>query len=316
MYRDPEIREKISILTEELIELYELTNPKFGHLSEPDKLENARIAIDTWWQLHDHLVLWAQNHLIGYCLCYDDGKLVDDLTNISGDVTVDSHTLEIFGSQLAIDIPNEENELNDAIATCAKSYEAIDLTDFPRVANVQALRSFIVEMLASRSPNSLFWRFEAQKALRALNEGQVEEFVKPNQSKRQGMPFSLNQWKLEALAQVRFRVAKGMKKYRALEEVAEGIGQSTETLRDWEKQLSKNEDYGNELFCAAIAGYHHKALNLAEDPQTIDFPDYGSHRGRLNIEIASKLLRTIEKRSLTEIKKKLREYRCAGVSGG
>ena len=53
--------------------------------------------------------------------------------------------------------------------------------------------------------------------------------------RKTGAPFALGEWKLEALLQIFYRVGKGMKKYRALELVSEAIGQSADTIRDWEK---------------------------------------------------------------------------------
>src|SRR4029077_20214327 len=72
--------------------------------------------------------------------------------------------------------------------------------------------------------------------------------------RRQGLPFSLNRWKLEALRQVRFRVGRGYKKYRALEEVGAAIGQSPEALRTWEKELEKSRDRCVDLYCSELAG--------------------------------------------------------------
>jgi hypothetical protein len=43
-----------------------------------------------------------------------------------------------------------------------------------------------------------------------------------------------------------------MKKYRALELVSEAIGQSADTIRDWEKGAKFDEDYSNELQCAEL----------------------------------------------------------------
>jgi hypothetical protein len=63
---DQEIREKAYIIVEELIQLYKMTNPKFGSKSEDDKLENARISISLFWELFDLLGYWAQCQIIAY----------------------------------------------------------------------------------------------------------------------------------------------------------------------------------------------------------------------------------------------------------
>jgi hypothetical protein len=112
---------------------------------------------------------------------------------------------------------------------------------------------FLFEMLASQSAESHPWRFAFQKALRAMNRGQTEELLKPMPVRKTGAPFELGEWKLEALLQIFYRVGKGVKKYRALQLVSEAIGQSADTIRDWEKDTKFDEDYSNELQCAELA---------------------------------------------------------------
>jgi hypothetical protein len=49
-------------------------------------------------------------------------------------------------------------------------------------------------------------------------------------------------------------LGKGHKKYRALETVAQAIGQSVETLRSWEKAHSFDDDFQMSLRAAQLAG--------------------------------------------------------------
>ena len=156
----------------------------------------------------------------------------------------------------------------------------------------QLLRLFLFEMLASQSAESHPWRFAFQKALRAMNHGQTEELLKPMPVRKTGAPFALGEWKLEALLQIFYRVGKGMKKYRALELVSEAIGQSADTICDWEKGAKFDEDYSNELKCAELAGrYSDKFKNFDELP--IGFPDHGTYRGKPLMQIAFDLSSTV-----------------------
>ena len=64
--RNPDIRNAVSHYVENLIQLYESTDPARGSASEENKLEYARQAISMWWYLFGELLLWAQSHLAGY----------------------------------------------------------------------------------------------------------------------------------------------------------------------------------------------------------------------------------------------------------
>lgn len=307
-YRDPEIREKVSILVEELLELYVTTSPTDSYLSEDDKLENARSAIDIWWHLFDILVFWAQSHLAAYCIGQEDEKLVKLAMQLDSNIAADSHILELLGNNLLAEKPEKSLSLDRLATDIFTQSPSVDFGDVPTILNKQAMRSLLVELMASQSPNSNFWRFEMQRAFKALNQGQIEELFKPTVVNRHGQPFSLNQWKLEAVMQVSYRVGLGIKKFRALEDVANGIGQSPETLRSWEKELGKTEDYSVELICAELAGYYKTDFDNEVDIY-IGFPDYGKHRGKNYIEIALELHDLIPTRQLGEIGKRIRMYR-------
>jgi hypothetical protein len=116
-----------------------------------------------------------------------------------------------------------------------------------------AKRALIRELLMSRCADNSYWRFDLQDSLAALNEGEVDELACPSPGKRHGLPFSLKRWELEAVRQVRFRVGRGYKKYRALEEVGKAIGQSPEALRTWEKELEKSCDRSIDLYSSELA---------------------------------------------------------------
>ena len=299
---DQEIREKAYIIVEEIIQLYKLTNPQYGSKSEDNKLENARVSISLFWELFDLLGYWAQCHLVAFKRSAIDAEYTTSVIQNNIDVTRDSHVLESIGDaffQAAADeFSNPDFNYFDS--------EASHMSFKGRYS--QLVRLFLFEMLASQSPESHPWRFAFQKALRAMNRGQTEDLLKPMPFRKTGTPFALGEWKLEALLQIYYRLGQGMKKYRAIEMVGEAIGQSTDTIRDWEKDAKLDEDYSIELQCAELAGRHSgKFKNLGE--LTIGFPDHGTHRGRPLMQIAFDLSKVIEGRTFSEIADNILKFR-------
>lgn len=147
------------------------------------------------------------------------------------------------------------------------------------------------------------------RTLAALNEGEADELARPSPGKRQGLPFSLNRWKLEALRQVRFRVGKGYKKYRALEEVGQAIGQSSEALRTWEKELEKSRDRFIDLYCSELAGIYNQYFRGLEKITIPETENNVFHRGISNFERAGYLHREITETKMDEIREKIKHYR-------
>lgn len=302
LHRDEEVREKAYILLEELLELYVLTASKNAYHGELDKTEHARAAIGVFWELFDLLGTWAQSHLAAQARIQTDQYFVDHLMHEYPDVHLDSYFLEKYGydflRSLGSDFEDEETNF---------------FTDEKEHMNEQGLRdqitrAFLFEILSSQSEFSHAWRFPLQRSVRALNDGQIEDFFKPMPARRGGAKFDLNQWKLEALLQVHFRMGRGFKKYRALEEVATGIGQSVETLRYWEKALKLDIDYLNELRFAHIAGEKYADIKSGNDLSLGD-DTYGTYRGKPVLEIAKNLLPVLENRTLREIMENIRKFR-------
>ena len=299
---DQEIREKAYIIVEELIQLYKMTNPKFGSKSEDGKLENARLSISLFWELFDLLGYWAQCQIIAYKRSAVDSEFTSSMIEENEGLTTNSHALEEVGDSF---LQAMANSFSDPRLNYFES-EASHMSHQGRYS--QLLRLFLFEMLSSQSTESHPWRFAFQKALRAMNHGQTGELLKPMPVRKTGAPFALSEWKLEALLQIFYRVGKGMKKYRALELVSEAIGQSVDTIRDWEKAAKFDEDYSNELECAELAGrYNDKFKNFDELP--IGFPDYGTYRGKPLMQIAFDLGKVIERRTFSEISENILKFR-------
>jgi hypothetical protein len=301
-YPDQEIRERAYIIVEELIQLYKMTNPSFGRKSEDNKLENARSSISLFWELFDLLGYWSQCHIIAYERSSVDQEYMTSVIDENEKLSSDSHILEDIGDMFFNAAANNFSipEFN--------YFESEAEHMFVNGRYAQLLRLFLFEMLASKSPQSHAWRFPFQKALRAMNYGQTEDLLRPLPVRRAGAPFALNEWKLEALLQIFYRIGQGIKKYRAQDEVAGAIGQSTDTLRDWEQFARFDEDYAVELRCAELAGaYRDRFRNIEE--VTIGFPDHGTHRGRPLIEIAFELSKVIETRTFSEIAANIFKFR-------
>ena len=298
LFRDPEAREKARMVLEEIIELYNVSDPAYGRSSEDEKLENARKSIGLFWNLFDILGYWAQCHLIAYCRSFFDREFMETISDNNEDVHVGSHVLEQAGDNFlrAISANFMDEDLN-----------YFDMEKH-KGALSQMLRQFIFEMLASNSAGSHPWRFILQKGVRSMNAGQTEDIFKPMPIRRSGTPFDLAEWKHEALLQVYFRSGQGYKKYRALEIVGAGVGQSVETLRDWEKEEKFNEEYLVELQCAHIAGQHEQEFKAGTDI-TLGFSQYGTHRGVPIIEIALNLMKAIESRSFSDIAANIFKFR-------
>lgn len=303
MFREPDIREEISGLIDVLVEMYHETDPSKGEESEYGKLEIARQAIEKFWYLFGRLLLWAQCHITGYCIARDNPKVVQILKEEFGiEVTEDSHLLEVLGLLYPYNpVDREEPLLKKMVDRFEHETE---------VFSWGAMRTLVMELLMARCANSSYWRFDVQEGLRSLNEGQVERIFKPSKSRLRGQPASLNRWKLEALRQVYYRVGKGLKKHRALREIGDGIGQSPETLRDWEKDILKSEDRQNDLYCSQLAGEFDQFFGDGGHPSSIpDDAEYGIHRGVRNSWNAKYLHERIRTVTLQEIKDKIRQFR-------
>lgn len=306
MERDPDIEEKARILLEELIELYRVNDPSCGEPTELEKTDNAYKAIDTFWQLFDLLGYWAQCHLASLARADFDYEYPAALMDAYPELHQDSHELEDAGMRFLT-----------SLATDFSDQDLLQFEDDKEWMETagrknQILRQFIFDLLTSQSPASSVWRYPLLRSMRALNDGQYDPLLLPQPRRRIGRAFDLSQWKLEALLQVHYRIGTGWKKYRALETVANGIGQSVETLRDWEKELKADRDYSAEIRSAEIAGKHEAQFKAGH---MIGFPDYGMHKGRLLTDLARNLLPHLEARTFDQISAKLRENRIKDSGG-
>ena len=91
MSRHPDIRTSIAPYLDQLIELYEITDPAKGVDSQEAKLAYARHAIEIWWRIFDQLMLWAQAQIAGYCLAKNNPEILERLPRLFGsDINADT----------------------------------------------------------------------------------------------------------------------------------------------------------------------------------------------------------------------------------
>jgi hypothetical protein len=301
--RRPDILQYCEQYLKSLVKLYEATDPARGEASEEGKLEAARQAISIWWYLWGELLLWAQSHLAGYEMLKTHPELRGRLEKrLSAAITVDSHVVEYVGVYFSWNHVDDSDPMLAAIHEVMGEEFEITMTDPP-------LRPIIRELLVSRSANSSFWRFPLQHALFALELGEVDDLVRPSETRRQGSPVALYHWKLSALSHVRFLMGKGLKKYKALESVAHALGQSVETLRSWEKAYGFDDDFMMALQVAQLAG--ELELELDTRPVNEIIEEYGAEyfRHSSDVEYAKIQLRELRAAPLDVVREGLRKAR-------
>jgi hypothetical protein len=304
--RRPDILQYCEQYLNSLTKLYETTDPARGEVSELGKLEAARQAISIWWYLWGELLLWAQSHLAGYEMLKSHPELRERLEKrLGASLTVDSHALEYVG------LYSSWNHVDDSDPMLTAIHEIME-KEFELTVSDPPLRPIIRELLVSRSANSSFWRFPLQQALFALEFGEVDELVKPSTIRRQGKPVALYRWKLLALSHARFLMGKGLKKYKALEKVAQNVGQSVETLRSWEKAYSFDDDFMMGLRAAELAGELEEVLDTGRRMDDI-IEEYGQEyfRHSSDIEYAKRTLDELRATPLEAVREGLRKARAS-----
>ena len=307
-----------------LVDSRVLTDPSRGSASEDRKLLRARNSIDLAWRRFDGDAGWAQAHLTGYAIFLHNPEFVEFLSQeLETEITEDSHILELIG-WLFVDSSLSERNADFAHADkLLRKFEDQSLAQgTPGYAKRSELfrpvvrRTLQQELLSSKSIHSNYWRRPLQRTWAALNEGEVDELSERVANRRQGRPYSLKTWKLKAIQQIYFRVGYGMKKYRAKDDVALGIGQSADVLKDWEQELKLTEDFAVYLRCSKLAGRYQNELKTGDYSAIPNWEGLGSHRGTPLIRLADILLDQLEKCSFEVIKRNIKKYRQKTDSGG
>jgi hypothetical protein len=249
-------------------------------------------------------MLWAQSQLVGHEYCRADPKFTQRLSALLGHkITEDSHALEYIGLGYSWNHVNCDDPMLLQIHDAMEKYSfGLDNT---------AVRNLIKELLRSTSANSSFWRFELKSALYALNFGKVTDLFEPASTRRQGDPLQLLHWKVMALQHVHFHLGKGQKKYRALHLVSDALGQSTETLRSWEKIILQDDDLEVLLGSTRLAGQLESEIDNLPLPKLIELHAAGYHRHTSDVEYAKHALAAIRSNPLKIVRDGLRSGRTA-----
>jgi hypothetical protein len=114
---------------------------------------------------------------------------------------------------------------------------------------------------------------------------------------------------------VHFHLGKGLKKYRAQQLVADELGQSTETLRSWEKLIISDEDFAMDLEAGQLAGEFEADLDKGSISKLIEKHALQVHRNKTDIEYAKYALRGIRCTPLAKIREGLHAGRIAKKTG-
>jgi hypothetical protein len=118
-----------------------------------------------------------------------------------------------------------------------------------------------------------------------------------------------------ALSHVRFLMGKGVKKYRALENIAEAVGQSVETLRSWEKAYRFDDDFMMSLRVAQMAGEFEQEFDTGDIGKIIEEHTEEYFRHASDVEYAKRKLEELRATPLDVVRQGLRKARSSKNGG-
>ncbi len=201
-------------IVDDLVRLHRETDPVHG--SEKYKSEQAYQAINQVGMLAAILTEWAEAHIIGcyYNIAKSKEQWIDDDAS-------NSHANELMWYV---------EELPDTIFT----------NDNYLMCNRTAIAAIIRNTW--RRGGITGWRMALSESLQALNDGQVEWFLTPTNTKLQGDAYEISNLKYAAVNHVYKLMGKGWKKSAAQQKVAECCGTTFEAIKKWEKQIIKERD--------------------------------------------------------------------------
>jgi hypothetical protein len=229
------IRHKVGEILEELIELYEKTDPALGKKSERFKYSRALKTLSLCNRITENFSSWAENQIFGELHFRNMG-----LKNH----TADSHL-------------NERGNY--------KVYQHRDLIYMkPLRLDAERYREFIATVLDAYSgPFRNNWKKSLSKELIALNEGEAQFITTPSDKGGQGRSYTLRFLRFISVAYVYYFVGKGMAKHKALEHVGSIVGASPETLRDWDKNILPQFGSRKHIHAIALLIGKHRGLPTA-----------------------------------------------------
>ena len=235
----PEHDKYVADLIDRLRDLERKTDPSLGEQSAKGKSLAALEALKVSSDLINALAGWALDHQAGLAL--KGPKLVQPRR---------AKTPGHRGS--SNDRPTDDDHQHEWHGRSWIGRHG-GPTDDPIVA-----KRWLINLLRGlTSMHNLELMLTAVLALDASEYGEIHPILGATKRGRK-VNWSILQLQLRAIAFVRYREANGVKKYKALEEVAKAFGVSVDTLRTWERRLR------NEISQAEIA----HQLAIAEEAGT------------------------------------------------
>jgi hypothetical protein len=193
--------------------LYDKTDPADGEDSEIMKTVLAVQTIHMAQGLYYELAEWAENHIFGLTFLYDESE---EHEGIDGKIT-NSHRHEEQGHKY-------------------KTSKAPELS-------LEKWRSYFAHMMMVKHElNDDHGWLEIANALLALNEGEIQNAVKPIKKGASKNKYTLDFLRWQAVLHVYSFRGIGLKKDPALIKVADKLCCSIDAILKWEKDLGKKYD--------------------------------------------------------------------------
>jgi hypothetical protein len=300
--REPNVEKEMQEWLHPLFEAYYETDPGLGKATELGKTERAHLVVECWWYVFRYLMLWAQSHFAGHAWANSNPEAMAIIARKFGitDLHPDSHIYEYIGLTCVYNQANPDDPTLDRLSDLMLKHAQDDFA-------IEQMRMLIVNLLASRSTESSFWRMPLSNSLFALNYGDTERLLLPS-GRRQGDGLKLIQTKLIAVQHVYYMVGKGFKKHVAQNKVADAVGQSIETLKAWEKSFKREAHFVARMQSAKTAGQFEELLrnsSMKEASEVLSF----RYRNLSEAVWARSALNTLDEMPLESLRQALRDRR-------
>lgn len=203
-------------IVDDLVRLFQETDPAKGIKSEAGKKEKALQALNKVGLLTGILTEWAECQIFGtyYKVSKSKEKWIDQKA-------CDQHENELmwYGNNIP-----DDAFFNDDDLICERAAIADILHNtFSRYGRMG-------------------WRMSLKESLYALNEGQIEWLLTPTNIRQQGNAYDLQIIKWAAVKHIYKLVGQGWKKTAARQKIAEYCGVTFDAIKKWEKEAIKERD--------------------------------------------------------------------------
>lgn len=243
-----DLRRYVDILIDELLELRQETDPSGGEETSELKDIHALDALETAGRLVVSLAGWAIAHNLGRA-----SKGLGFVPLVPSRV---GHLPEYKDARGAAD--SHENELTGRTILAEGGIANDPATE--RLVLIDHLRAN-----PGGLPGRLAWRL--MEALEALEYGDVHPLLEPRTTDFSKPAYSRMMLQLQALQFVEYRAGRGIKKFLAVEEVAEAYGCAESTVRNWREPLCKRIGYLK--ITSALAFAHNAGASMRRARRSI-----------------------------------------------